>query len=68
MDGETATAIANKETTAWKNRNVRPFYYYWSFFVQSGAWTVVAFVSLLYPYLKTRVENLKAYKFSLFWT
>ncbi|AXG71928.1 undecaprenyl phosphate-alpha-4-amino-4-deoxy-L-arabinose arabinosyl transferase [Kordia sp. SMS9] len=68
MDGETATAIANKETTAWQNRNVRPFYYYWSFFVQSGAWTVVAFVSLLYPYLKTRVENLKAYKFSLFWT
>lgn len=68
MDGETAKAIAEKETTAWKDRNVRPFYYYWSFFVQSGAWTVVAFVSLLYPYLKSRVENLKAYKFSLFWT
>ena len=68
MDGETARAIADKETTAWQNRNVRPFYYYWSFFMQSGAWTVVAFVSLLYPYLKTRVENLKAYKFSLFWT
>ncbi len=68
MDGETAKAIAEKETTAWKDRNVRPFYYYWSFFVQSGAWTVVAFVSLLYSYLKTRVENLKAYKFSLFWT
>jgi 4-amino-4-deoxy-L-arabinose transferase-like glycosyltransferase len=68
MDGETAKAIAEKETTAWKDRNVRPFYYYWSFFVQSGVWTVVAFVSLLYPYLKTRVENLKAYKFSLFWT
>lgn len=68
MDGETAKAIAEKETTAWKDRNVRPFYYYWSFFVQSGVWTVVAFVGLLYPYLKSRVENLKAYKFSLFWT
>ncbi|WP_298419871.1 glycosyltransferase family 39 protein [uncultured Kordia sp.] len=68
MDGDTAKAIAEKETTAWKDRNVRPFYYYWSFFVQSGIWTIVAFVSLLYPYLKSRVENLKAYKFSLFWT
>lgn len=68
FDGETAKAIAEKETTAWKDRNVRPFYYYWSFFVQSGVWTVVAFVSLLYPYLKSRVKNLKAYKFSLFWT
>jgi len=67
MDTETATAIAEKETTAWQDRNVRPFYYYWSFFVQSGIWTVVAFVSLLYPYLKSRVSNLKAYKFSLFW-
>jgi len=68
MDTETATAIAEKETTAWQDRNVRPFYYYWSFFLQSGIWTVVAFVSLLYPYLKSRVTNLKAYKFSLFWT
>lgn len=68
FDGETAKAIAEKETTAWADRNVRPFYYYWSFFVQSGIWTVVAFVSLLYPYLKSRVANLKAYKFSLFWT
>lgn len=68
MDTATATAIAEKEATAWKDRNVRPFYYYWSFFVQSGIWTVVAFVGLLYPYLKSRVENLKAYKFSLFWT
>lgn len=68
FDGETAKAIAEKETTAWKDRNVRPFYYYWSFFVQSGVWTVVAFVSLLYPYMRSRVENLKAYKFSLFWT
>ncbi len=68
FDSDTAKAIAEKETTAWKDRNVRPFYYYWSFFVQSGIWTVIAFVSLLYPYLKSRVENLKAYKFSLFWT
>lgn len=68
MDEETAKHIANKETTAWKERNVRPFYYYWSFFTQAGIWTVIAFISLLYPYLKKRVHDVKAYKFSLFWT
>lgn len=67
-DADTAAAIADKETTAWANRNTRPFYYYWSFFTQSGIWTIPAFVSLLYPYLKTRVVNLKAYRFSLIWT
>lgn len=67
-DSDTATAIADKEATAWANRNTRPFYYYWSFFTQSGIWTIPAFVSLLYPYLKTRVANLKAYRFSLIWT
>lgn len=59
--------IATKETSNWSSYNVRPFYYYWSFFVQSGLWTLPAFISLLYPYLKPRVINLKAYKFSFFW-
>lgn len=67
-DPETFTAIAKRETSNWSSYNVRPFYYYWSFFVQSGLWTITAFISLLYPYLKTRVSNLKAYRFSFFWT
>ncbi len=68
LDPASATAIADKEATAWANHNTRPFYYYWSFFTQSGIWTIPAFIGLLYPYLKTRVENLKVYKFSLVWT
>lgn len=67
-DSETFLAITKKETGNWSSYNVRPFYYYWSFFTQSGLWTIPAFVSLLYPYLKTRVSNLKAYKFTLLWT
>ncbi|WP_405569624.1 ArnT family glycosyltransferase [Winogradskyella sp. Asnod2-B02-A] len=67
-DPETFTAIAEHETSNWHSYNVRPFYYYWSFFVQSGLWTVPAFISLIYPYLKTRVSNLKAYRFTFFWT
>ena len=62
------TRITTVETTRWANYNVKPFYYYWSFFTQSGIWTIPAFVGLLYPYLKNRVSNKKAYIFSLFWT
>ena len=67
-DPETFSAITEKETNNWSSYNVRPFYYYWSFFTQSGIWTIPAFISLLYPYLKTRVQHLKAYQFSLLWT
>ncbi|MCX7549332.1 glycosyltransferase family 39 protein [Xanthomarina sp. F2636L] len=68
QDPATFTAITEKETSNWSSYNIRPFYYYWSFFVQSGLWTIPAFISLLYPYLKSRVNHLKAYRFSLLWT
>ena len=67
-DAETFKTIAEKETANWGNYNVKPFYYYWSFFTQSGIWTIPAFIGLLYPYLKSRVSNLKAYHFTLLWT
>jgi len=68
QDPHTFHAITEKETSNWSSYNIRPFYYYWSFFIQSGLWTIPAFISLLYPYLKTRVPHLKAYQFSLLWT
>jgi len=67
-DLETFTRIATKETSNWSSYNVRPFYYYWSFFAQSGLWTVPAFISLLYPFLKHKVRYIKGYKFSFYWT
>lgn len=68
FDTHAVSRITGREAGRWLDYNVRPFYYYWSFFVQSGIWTIPAFVSLLYPYLKNRVLNKPAYKFTLIWT
>ncbi|MCF6279361.1 MAG: glycosyltransferase family 39 protein [Flavobacteriaceae bacterium] len=68
VDSEVFIKIATKETSRWGNYNVKPFYYYWSFFIQSGMWTILAFISLLFPYMIKRVTNKKLYKFSFFWT
>jgi len=68
FDPQAVLAITKKETSNWTGYNVRPFYYYWSFFTQSGIWTIPAFISLLYPYLKNRVFNKKAYLFTFLWT
>ncbi|MGB5943752.1 MAG: glycosyltransferase family 39 protein [Leeuwenhoekiella sp.] len=62
------SSIADKETTAWANRNLRPFYYYWSFFAQSGIWTIFALMGLIYPYMSKRVADKTAYKFTFTWT
>ena len=68
FDPQEVLAITKKETSNWTGYNVRPFYYYWSFFTQSGIWTIPAFISLLYPYLKNKVFNKKGYLFTFLWT
>ena len=67
-DPESFRIIASRETANWGSYEVKPFYYYWSFFLQSGLWAIPSFIALFYPYLKSRVSNLKAYRFALLWT
>jgi len=67
-DPEAFLEIATKETGNWSSYNIKPFYYYWNFFIQSGLWAIPAFISLLYPYLINRVAHKKAYQFSFWWT
>jgi len=68
FDTEASQAITNEEISNWKNYNIRPFYYYWNFFIQSGIWSAAALVSLIYPYLKNRVSDRRAYTFTFIWT
>lgn len=68
VDSEAFLATVSTETSNWSSYNVKPFYYYWSFFVQSGLWTIPAFIGLLYPYMIKRVAHKKVYRFSFLWT
>jgi len=68
LNDTTSTSIFSKETKNWSSYHTKPFYYYWSFFIQSGIWTIPAFMSLIYPYMKKRVKYKKAYKFTFLWT
>lgn len=68
FDAEHFLAASQKEVNNWHSYNTRPIYYYWSFFTQSGLWTIPALVSLIYPYLKNKVANKKAYQFAWLWT
>ncbi len=52
---ELSAEVARKESSAWLGRNVRPFFHYWSFPVQSGVWAVLGAAALVFPYARRRL-------------
>lgn len=67
-DPETFARIAGTETSNWSSYHVKPFYFYWDFFVQTGLWTVPTLMGLLFPYMKKRIPDSNAYRLTFFWT
>ena len=62
-----ALLVAQKESEAWTNRHLQPFWYYWHFLVFTGCWLIWAFAALIKPYAARRVENRKSHTFFLLW-
>ena len=65
---DTALFVLAKESTAWIERNVRPWYYYWLFFAESGIWALFLLTGLCWPWLKKKVRMRKEYTFAVLWT
>lgn len=63
-----ALYIADKESTAWLQHNVRPWYYYWKFFLESGIWSLFLLTALIWPYWKRRMSLKKEYALTVSWT
>lgn len=63
-----ALYIADKESTAWLQHNVRPWYYYWKFFLESGIWSLFLLTALIWPYWKRRMSLKKEYAITVSWT
>ena len=64
---EVFLSVMDKESTAWLERNVRPWYYYWKFFLETGIWALVLVTILVFPYWKKRISLKKEYLFSVCW-
>ena len=68
LDPDTFAAITKKETSNWSSYNVKPFYYYWDFFVQNGIWAILGLFSLVYFFTNKSFRKNKEYKLAFFWT
>lgn len=62
---EMASYVFHKESSSWSNHNVRSWYYYWQFFLETGVWSLLTLTTLLVPFWKKRVESSKEYLFCL---
>ena len=60
--------VMGKESSSWINHNVRPWYYYWRFFTETGAWTIFMLAALVVPYWKKRSTMKRQYVFTITWT
>lgn len=65
---EASQAVVQKESGSWLNRNVRPWYYYWRYFTETGVWALLTLAALAVPYWKRRMRWRKEYLFTLVWT
>ncbi len=63
-----ALFVAHKESSSWLDHNVRPWYYYWKFPVESGIWALFWITSLVWSFKQKRSVQGKDYLFFLIWT
>lgn len=64
---EALANVAGKESGAWFNRNVRPWYYYWTFFLETGIWSVAMITTLVYAAVKGWKQLDPSFRMSIMW-
>lgn len=62
-----ALSVAEKESSSWINRNVRPWYYYWQFPAEAGIWALFLVTAIVYFFVYKKDKFRKEYKFALIW-
>ena len=62
-----AAGVIQKESAAWLNYSVRPWYYYWQFPAEAGIWALYWVVAIGYFFVNKHTAYRKAYLFSLLW-
>ncbi len=66
-ESDALARVAQKESGSWLNRNVRPWYYYWKFFLEAGVWALLLLTATLYPLFSKQARNWKEYRFAWLW-
>ncbi len=60
--------VIHKESSSWVDRNVRPWWYYWRFFLETGVWSLLMVTTLLFWWSKDKLKYRNQYMFFIVWT
>lgn len=63
--GSELQAVAAQESGAWVNRNVRPFWYYHTFYLEAGIWAPLLISAVILSFRRQRV--LRKFYLPLLW-
>ncbi len=66
-EAETLTAVVQKESGSWLNRNVRPWWYYWKFFLETGIWSLLLLTAMFLPLADKQRRKSHRWLFSIGW-
>ena len=64
---EALAMVVDNETAAWRTVHVRPWYYYWRFFLEMGIWALFTLAALFVPYWSKKVSTKRLYLISILW-
>ena len=64
---DTVEFVLNKESTAWINHHVRPWYYYVSFISEMGVWAFILITAILSPLFRKHDKFSKENIFFICW-
>lgn len=67
FNSEAAFHVAQKETSSWLGHNVRPWYYYWQFPVESGIWTLFLVTAIAHYFLYKKDAFRQEHRFVIIW-
>ncbi len=62
-----ATAVLHKESGAWVSHNVRPWWYYWRYFLETGVWSLLTLAALLAPLFVRALRGQRDFVFAVVW-
>ena len=67
VQGDSLSAVVQKESGSWINHNVRPWWYYWKFFLETGVWSLFLLTAIFLPLADARRRKSRNWLFSLVW-
>lgn len=64
---DAVVAVTTKETGSWVNHNVRPWWYYWKFFLEAGIWAPLLLTAIFLPLSHERERRDVKWRFFVLW-